>query len=133
MIGVAIIFSCIVTVFYAGSLWPHPASMLYAGAVATIAGMTVARVQREVTEAKSTYNRIETVGRSFTMQQLRDLIEMQPGEDIADYLRMPVYVGSPEIKPLTGGFTCQMYGRRILVLEHDPAIAPIHETVEELF
>ena len=123
----------ITLIFAAGTLWPHPASVLAAGALSATAGIVVGVIRRQEREAHELVSEhVTSIGKTMTLSELRTASEMRPEDDVAVHCRMPVFLANPRMQTITGAYTCVLNGQRVLVLEHDAAV-PIPESVEELF
>lgn len=128
--GMMVLF---VATFGAGANISGPAAFLALGVLSTLAGLFTAAVRSDVTANSLLATHVLGIGTTLQLSQLTAAVEMREGDDPVNHFRMPIYIADPEVKAITGAFTCQLGGRKVLILEHDKAEATVPEMVQELF
>ena len=132
MIYTVLIMVLFIASFVMGATLEGLSALLALSVLATLGGLLTAAVRSDGLQERLLAEHVLGIGKTLQLQQFMGAVIMQPTEVYEDHVQMPIYMADPKIKAITGAFTCQLGGRRVLILEHDPTEV-LPETVEGLF
>lgn len=114
---------------------PFPYGLLAVGAVSATCGILVAELERRIVRIRE--HRVHAAQGAMTLRDVQQFLSELGSEkgsnQMEAFTHMPIYFADPAVKTLTGVTFCHYDGQQALLFTHENKVAPIPETVEELF